>query len=1334
MRNRKIIGAFLSALFLSIFSLFSNTSYFFDEFTVQNGLSNNSVKTIYQDQSGCIWVGTKDGLNRFDGLNFKMFHADIENGIPASSNDITCIKGVGTKLWIGTFNGVYLFDLETYKFQSLKDIYRNQPLPESVVTGIYFEKDYKIWISTKKGLFVLNSKTFKSKLLFKGMTINSLGEADAKKIIVGIAEKGVAVINKKSMTLRFVFKNEKERVIIKDIFKDSKNRVWLGSHAGKIFRYFPEKELLEQIPLAFKSKTLFQNEDIHSIAQINDSTLFIGTNGGIYVINPNNYQVKAHLRANSDLGSINHDRIMNIYKDQQGGVWVGTFSHGLNYYNPYRNQYNFYPLKGKGIQFILGQIIENNGALWFGNEKGLNSFHFATKQINFIDIHSTLSASGFGKESKVLFNEGVNRIWIYMIDKGLLVFDTKNKKFIKSIGVDQTSLVRSVQIDQKGHYWIAEEQLSIFNPILKNFNSELITNKDARTKFTLTQCLLKDKKGNMWVGTRSDGVFFFPWINNEYNLNRPTVLKGLINKNISILFEDSKGRIWIGTNGSGICRYNLENESITVFNSPNGFKNAIICGIQEDTKTGNIWVATTNGVSSIINNKISNYTNQTGLPLSEVSQGAFMKASDGNFYIGGREGLVSFNPSNFGLNPYKPTVVINSLRSLKEEAVEYSSPNDLKQVELSYSQSSFVISFSATNYLFPKANRFAYKLKSAHKEWIEIGSRNELSFIDLTEGDYQFCIKACNNDGVWNDKFTELHVHVLPPLWRSWWAKLFYIVIFLFIVYLIIQYFNIKNAYTYQLKLDQIEKENNEQNHQMKLRLFTNFSHELRTPLTLIIDPLSDMIKDVNIPEKIKFSLYLAHKNANRLLLLVNHLMDFRKLENNAMKLNVCQIDIHLFISELINTFKDYAEKRQVKLDYSVDYSGTEVWFDPMLMEKLFFNLISNAFKSSKSGDRITLTITQNQSNLLVGIKDSGIGIPEKELLHIFDPFFQVSQGDTAEMFGSGIGLNLAKAIIELHKGEIWAESTINEGAIFFVKFPLGNKHFAESDFTNAKADTWVHKKTEEESLFQIEQIDQVEYNNINTQKSTILIVEDDSDLISYIRHVMMKDYNVIEAENGAEGFKMAVEIIPELIISDVMMPIMSGTELCKKIKSDICTAHIPVLLLTAKTLTNQIQAGYEFGADEYMLKPFDSNLLKTRVANLIKSRDQLKKIFKMNFSLPEINTPQVSLDDKFINKLFDFVERNIDNSELQIEDFSSEIGVSRAQLFRKLKSLTDTTPNKLLLQIRLKTALKLLQTNEYPINEVAYKVGFSDPAYFGKCFKAEYNMTPKTYASKYKG
>jgi CheY-like chemotaxis protein len=466
-------------------------------------------------------------------------------------------------------------------------------------------------------------------------------------------------------------------------------------------------------------------------------------------------------------------------------------------------------------------------------------------------------------------------------------------------------------------------------------------------------------------------------------------------------------------------------------------------------------------------------------------------------------------------------------------------------------------------------------------------------------------------------------------------------------VYLIIQYFNIKNSYTYQLKLDQIEKENNEQNHQMKLRLFTNFSHELRTPLTLIIDPLSDMIKDVNIPEKIKFSLYLAHKNANRLLLLVNHLMDFRKLENNAMKLNVCQIDIHLFISELINTFKDYAEKRQVKLDYSVDYSGTEVWFDPMLMEKLFFNLISNAFKSSKSGDRITLTITQNQSNLLVGIKDSGIGIPEKELLHIFDPFFQVSQGDTAEMFGSGIGLNLAKAIIELHKGEIWAESTINEGAIFFVKFPLGNKHFAESDFTNAKADTWVHKKTEEESLFQIEQIDQVEYNNINTQKSTILIVEDDSDLISYIRHVMMKDYNVIEAENGAEGFKMAVEIIPELIISDVMMPIMSGTELCKKIKSDICTAHIPVLLLTAKTLTNQIQAGYEFGADEYMLKPFDSNLLKTRVANLIKSRDQLKKIFKMNFSLPEINTPQVSLDDKFINKLFDFVERNIDNSEL---------------------------------------------------------------------------------------
>lgn len=1329
---------FIAIVFSFSALLSASPTFFFDHYSVQDGLSNSSVKAILQDQNGYLWMGTKDGLNRFDGLNFKVFRSDLNKDCFLFNNDVTCMKGdsVGN-LWIGTFSGISLFNTRKQQFVNLAELFPNQLLPSGIVTDIYVQSNSNVWVSTKKGLYLLHPAQQKTIRVIKDLNVISMCVNDQQSLIIDVLEKGLALVEVNRLKIDYFLKESPGRLIVQEIFRDSKKRVWLGSSTGKLFLFSPKNRKLIPIPLITPNHVALENDEIHSIAEYNDSSLMIGTNGGVFVLDPSSFQCKGYLKSTGSLGSISQDRIMSIFKDQQGGVWIGTFSHGVNYHNPHRNQYRFYTLgRDNENQGVLGRIFESKGNLWLGSEKGLNSFHLSTGQVDYYDAHALVSKPNSGKETKIVFQEDAQHFWLFLLDKGLFSFDLNTKQIGKRIGTEPSAQVRSVAQDASAKFWIAEEQLSVFDPTTGLFNTHLKTNINAITKFTLSQCLLRDSENSIWVGTRNDGLFRYRYWKKAglEHISTAYHLKAIPGKNITLLFEDSQHRLWIGSYGAGLCYFDLKSRRLKIYTERSGLQNNRICGIEEDKSTGNIWVSTSTGLSKFSRDgqKILNYSFSTGLPLGEVAQSSFIKATDGNFYIGASNGLLSFNPKTFVVNSYRPNVIINSVRSLGvqgDDNVDFNSPLQLEKVVLTHAQSSFVVTFSALNYLFPKQNRYAYKVEGINKEWIQLGNRNEISFMNMTEGNYVLCVKGCNNDGLWSENYTKLKIKVLPPYWRSWWAVIFYLVMIVFLIYIVIQYLIIKNSFKYQLQIDQIEKDNIEKNHQLKLRLFTNFSHELRTPLTLILDPLSEMLGEKTIPEQFKFSLGLAYKNANRLLLLVNQLLDFRKLESSAMQLKVTKVNLSVFIADIIASFQRFAIKKQIKLESVIDYKGDDVWFDMVLMEKVIFNLLSNAFKNTKIGDSISLRIYLVNNTLMISLKDSGNGIASTEIEKIFDSFYQVNQGDSAGMFGSGIGLNLSQAIVTMHQGKIWAESELGEGAIFYVQLPLGKSHFPESDLSEDPIEDDLHRTTSEQSM--VEPGEHLS-NHEKGERKTVLVVEDDPDIRIYIQHKLSSTYDVLDAANGAEGFKLAVEMIPDLIISDVMMPVMSGIELCQKLKTDLCTAHIPVLLLTARTMTEQIQEGYEFGADEYMLKPFDSKLLLARVENLIQSRERLRKIFKMNFTLPAVEKLEVSTDDKFLKKLFDFVERNIDNSDLRIEDFSDEVGVSRAQLFRKLKMLTDITPNKLLLQIRMKTALKLLQENEYPITEIAYKVGFSDPAYFGKCFKAEYNMTPKTYASQF--
>ncbi|MEI7421859.1 MAG: two-component regulator propeller domain-containing protein [Prolixibacteraceae bacterium] len=1318
----------------------------FDSYSVLDGLSNSSIKAIYQDNLGFIWFGTKDGLNRFDGIEFRTYRFDNKKSNFVFYNDITCITADETgNMWIGTFDGIAMFNPLTEEYFDFDKLGIKMNQISGVVTQIVVDKEKRIWVSTKKGLYMIDSRTYKIKTLLDGIHVSSLGECSEGHLLADINGKGLALVDTKLFTIQYLSgKWTNKRPLISKIYKDRMSRIWLAASTNSLFLYSNDDQSIQPVSITSRDGLVFNNEQIHCINELNDSTLILGTDKGFLVLEINKMIFNGKVYLLSGQMFLKDDRIMSLLLDNQGGLWAGTFNKGVKYFNPYRKKFNFYELKKEGEVpvGIIGMIVENEGKLWIGHEKGISSMELKTGKSTYYNLLPIISKNSRSNESYFIYKIGQNRLCFYLLNNGLFILDLKSMRIVNQINIPPTSQVRVMMKDKNGRLWIAEEDLSIYDPILTTLENNLETNLKSYTKFTLTQDLLQLKNGDMLVGTRTKGVFRYIYDDPSglhYSKVESLQIKGLENKNISTLFEDSRGRIWIGTYGTGLFCYDIPKNQLTVYNEANGLCHNVICGILEDYTTGDIWISTVRGVSEIdvSSGAIRNYTFKTGFPLGEISLHSFLKGSDGQFYIGGSNGIASFDPHSFIENPHIPKVQITAIQSLsgqgESKKVNLTSPNSIQHIELKYSNNNFVIKFSALSYLFPKENRFSYMLVGFDKEWINT-ERNEATFTNLTEGDYEFCVKASNNDGLWNNDCTRLKITVLPPFWRTIWAKIIYVALFLTFLFVLIQYLIIRNSYKYQRQIDQIEKDNLEKNYQMKISLFTNFSHELRTPLTLIVGPVTDLLHDLQLPQKFLYPLQLINKNANRLLLLVNQLMDFRKLEYGAMRLQAQNVDLLTYMNDLVDSYEEFAKKKRIKLVRQFEYDEKDVWFDVLLMEKVVFNLVSNALKVSTEGGEIVLRTYREGRSLILSVKDTGPGIANHDIERIFDPFYQVNQGNLANMFGSGIGLNLSKDIVNLHQGSIWAESTLGEGAIFYVKIGLGNQHLSKIQMVD-QSESYnynLEKSLEKNSLSIIQESDgrkPVSENYLNNV--SILIVEDDADLRHYLKTHLSLEYTVYEADDGKKGFEIAKEKLPDLIVSDVMMPISSGIEMCDQIKADMRTCHIPVILLTARVMNTQIQEGYEHQADDYILKPFDPELLKIRVRNLIGGRIKLRHIFGQKAKAPETGLSELSSNDRLMQKLIDIIQKNVTEPDFCIEDILDELAMSRAQLYRKIKVMTDLTPNNLILQIRMKMAIKLLVTKDFNISEVAYQVGFSDPAYFSKYFKSVYKMTPTDYINK---
>lgn len=1343
MRYKSCIFLFL---LLSCFISAQNNPLRFTNISVKDGLSQNTVIRILQDRKGMMWFCTRDGLNRYDGTTFRVYRSSINVQTTISSSDVTCIsENKDGSFWIGTHSGLNHFDSSTDKFQRyFHDDKTSSSLSSSAIKHLLTDRSDNTWIGTTHGLDLFDKKNQKFKHIYsKGAVVWLIQRADGT-ICFASVQDGLFIYNPRNGKLKNYRLPPNDHIYT--IFEDSKQNLWAGMWSSSLKKLNPANNTFEQVPLKTKTGESFDHEQIGYMVEYKPGSLMLATRKGLLI-----YDTKEKLltqRLNSKNSQLRDEKVITLYKDRAGSVWVGSWNGGIDFYSRYSNYFslNTPSIEGKGLVGSINSLSEIDGQIWLATDNGLFTYNRQNNTYQTLSLNLPTSSN----EVRFLFKDN-DKLWVNLYAGGLYVMNLKTKKIEKTISSFNYGYVKAMIKDEAGNYWIAAGTNDPFvrldgktNQLQRKF--EIKGSKQLFAPINVQDVLL-EKGQTIWIGTRSDGLYCYNYQTKELRHFLATAeLTSMSNNHVSALFRDSKKNLWIGTFGGGVCLYNYRNNSFKSFDHKVGLLNDAVCGMMED-RDNSLWISTLEGIShfSPAKKTFDNYNSSNGYPIQETVPRSAIRLSDNSFAVGGVNGFVLFNPSRIVKNPIVPNVVISRFKVWADNVSDVESTSESvnpdKKVKLKYYQAAFTIYFAALNYIYPNKNQYAYKLDGFDRNWNSVINERSATYTNIPPGHYTFRVKACNNDGLWNEAGTSFDIQILPPPWKTWWAYLLYFILIASVLGGFIYYILNKQKLETDITIKQFEQRNLEENHQMKVRLFTNFSHELRTPLTLIIGPLNEILSKVDLPLWIRPRLELIFKNAQRLLWLVNQLMDFRKLESGFMKPNVVNVDFQLFMNDIITTFQELAVSKEINLSLQNNSTNKNIWVDPILIEKVFFNILSNAFKHTASKGNVEIRIEdidsedikqittnpfRNTNAILIDILDNGTGIEKHEVENIFEPFYQAHNHEGVNIYGTGIGLNLCKGIIELHSGIIWAESELEKGSTFRILLPTGNSHFSSSELKNTQ--TSEHDRSLIVDLPNIVQPDStysIENEISKKDHFTVLIVEDNEDVRHYIKSLLIDSYKIIEAQDCAIGCDLAIEFVPDLIISDIMTPNMSGIELCSKLKNNDVTNHIPIILLTALSGTDQIKEGIISLADDYIVKPFNPELLQLRVNNLIAIRKKIRDAYKKNGFNDSFDYNLPSTEDRFMSKVFDYIKSNIDNPDLRIDSFSEDIGMSRVQFYRKIKSITGKTPSSIILELRMNTASKLLKKKDFNINEIAYKVGFNDSSYFGKCFKAYFGVTP---------
>lgn len=1338
----------LTFLFFSLFPL-SGQNYdapTFQNISTKDGLSQNSIIRIYQDSKGYMWLCTRDGLNKYNGMEFDIYRSIPGDSLSLSNSDITSIvEDAGGDIWIGTYNGLNRMNPYTKKCVHFYISPSDRTISDNCIKHLYKDSHQNIWVGTTKGLDIYHPQTNDFSHVYTHGAVTWITEDGFGNLCFVNDKEGFFTYNIVSglITNYPLPPND----VIYTLFEDSKKRLWAGMWSSGLKLFNRETGNFESVDLQYIHSNSFNHEQIGYIVENENGNLLLASRGGLIVFDPEKRQCIKHLSQKQQ--NLINNTVISLFKDKDQNIWVGHWMEGLDLYSPYHNQFAIYNDFSDLLKDKIGSIhsfLEQDGYLWMGTDIGLIAYDRKSKRYSLYPMEQ--------EEIRYLYAKDQHTLWVSTYKKGIYAFDTRMKKYIGRIPVKSNVHIHSISCDGNGHYWLGSftnGKLLRYNPTSGRVDDKFVVKGTLQAFAPLNvQQVLVDGT-SVWVATRSDGLYHYNYMTNElkqyhFSAHDPASIS---NNHVSSIFRDMQGRFWFGTFGGGLCRYLPESNSFERYNQRNGLDNEVVCGIEED-ENHQIWISTLKGVSvlNLQTGKFRNYNNKNGYLLGEANRQAFIKTTDNTFFVGGSNQFLSFTTSSLLSNPIKPNVHIEEIITLplKNRASDNVIPIVSKSViELPYNKASFQIKFAALNYVYSNQNEYVYQLKGFDEGFNYPSHQNSATYTNIPPGKYTFMVKGANNDGVWSDIPDEVTIIIHPPLWKTWWAYMIYLSLFLGLLYVFVRHVKIEERLKNTIKIKQIEQQSIEENHQLRMRLFTNFSHELRTPLTLIISPIEEMMRRSDLSGESIAAFRLIKKNCDRLLWLVNQLLDFRKIESGKMKLKACNDDLKEFTQEIIVAFQELSRRKEIELTFKYNAETTEFWYDPILLEKLFFNLLSNALKFTQKGDSILVNIDQltalqvmeryhirgDHDFILITVYDNGVAIEPEDLKNIFDPFYQ-SGNHEAPFYGSGIGLNLCKSIVELHKGSIWAGSDGIKGSTFYILLPCGNSHLNKEERSpDGKRVDGLLAEEMIQTDFEPRDAD-LETHLINKQTPTILVVEDHTDLRHYITSLLSRTYNVIEESNGTSGFQRALDEIPDLILSDIMMPGLNGLELCRKVKQTMSTSHIPVILITAKAGIYQIKEGFEIGANDYIVKPFDAEFLLTRVRNILAYADTLRQRFSKQFILSTGELDTKGENDLFIEYLMAYVRENISNPDLNVEELSRKMNISRVQLYRKVKALTDMSPMRLLSDLRLKIAAEYFRNGNLNVSEVCYKVGFNDLSHFGKCFKSMYGIAPKAYVLQF--
>ncbi|MBU3821396.1 response regulator [Flavobacteriaceae bacterium XHP0103] len=1348
----------------------------------ERSLSSSFGRCFLKDSKGYMWIGTADGLMRYDGFRIYSYEHNPQDRTTIPNNNINVIvEDAKERVWVGTSQGLVMYDREKDKFINVDSIPNNKShLNNRYITSITFDANGNAWIGTLGGGVNVYDEKASAFTHMSGSDANSDPVPEnyitsvlfANGLVWSGTKGGLQVYDadKKTLVAPNLFVDELPSKQITQIVQDVKGDVWFSTIEGEIIKA--------------SRKNLVYSLDT--------------------IISPNSNK------------NVNWTEILTMSGDSKGNFWVGGENSGLSYFDTEKNTIVYFGPDTDGVNkmptnSIRSVYVDNNGLVWIGTfSKGVYLVDKGAGEFDDYTWGDFQQRDLEGKDVRAFAEAKNGDVWMIFDGVGLVKLEKRTNSLRKYDQLSRNISVNALTalvFDKANNLWLGTGGNGLYKI---NINTNSVTNYSLESGGfgdNKVFCLYVDKQGTLWAGTNGSGLFYFDrtkqqfvvlnenhkenfinttsyisaiqedyqgalWVATMYGLYKITKdakganvyklfrndvnPKGLKSSNFQYVYEDTEKNLWVGTSDAGLYVKPYQEDAFKAIKKEDGLPSNTIRSIVED-EGGNLWVGGNMGLSKIDakTNKITNYVKSDGLASNSFHNQSIV-TSYGKLFFGTNNGFNAFYPENIETESEKPKVYLTDLK-INNKSVEIDAPNSpldkhislASNIELEYGQRSFALDYIGLNYGQPFAYDYCYKLEGFDDDWNCVGGRISATYTNINPGNYTFLVKASNKDGVWGETPQKLNITVYPLVWKTWWAVLIYIIFISALIYFLISLRVERIRMRNQLDMERLAREQDKELSEQKSQFFTNISHEFRTPLSLISMPLENLSSMKELPSAVKERIKMIRTSSDKMMRLVNELMDFNKLESAQLDLKVQKGELVGFISNLSNIFKDMASKRSIHFGTHSMVGALEGWFDHDKLEKILTNLLSNAFKFTLDNGKINVIINSKIAALKEGepetrclelsVVDDGIGIPKEELPYIFDKFYQAKSTSTIVNQGTGIGLSLTKGLVELHKGQIRVESNPNQETVFVILIPIDKECYNEEDIVEIPGCIDAPQPITEEAKklnvqeFEmenevVESEDWDEEVEESKSKPQILVVEDNEELRNYICLELKQEFNTLEAKNGQEGLELALEHSPDLIISDIIMPIKSGIELCEELKKNIKTSHIPFILLTARTTVEDQISGVETGADVYITKPFSIRFLLAQVNQIIESRQKLYTQYSQDLSLMPNKMAHNEIDQAFLQKAIDYIKENMQNPQLGVIAIAELFNLSRMQIYRKIKALTGKSVVNFIRMVKIKEALRLMDAQKYTLTEISYMTGFNSPSYFTTSFKEEYGKSPSEY------